>query len=121
ITVLRLPESAGNQPEISIGKNGLRSPPVPPRNGSPSAPQHLVQRERDSNFGKCCGRCPWLIATRRAELRSGEAKAQVALARPAILSGYLLQLPPAAANRHELMMPVRPGGLIAAVLHSIGS
>src|SRR5206468_3827181 len=104
-----------------IGKNGLRSPPVPPGNGSRSAPQHLVQRERDGDFGECCGRCPWLIATRRADLRSGEAKAQVALARPAILSGYLLQLPPAAVDRHELMMkPVRPSGLIAAVQRSTG-
>jgi len=38
-----------------------------------------------------------------------------------ILSGYLLQLPPAAAGRHELMMkPVRPSELIAAVQRSIG-
>jgi len=40
-------------------------------------------------------------------------------AKTSILSGYLLQLPPAAADRHELMMkPVRPSELIAAVQRS---
>src|SRR5260370_12983202 len=38
-----------------------------------------------------------------------------------IVSGYLLQLPPAVADRHGLMMkPLRPSELIAAVERSIG-
>ena len=38
-----------------------------------------------------------------------------------VVSGYLLQMSPSAASRHELMMkPVRPSELIAAVQRSIG-
>jgi DNA-binding response OmpR family regulator len=38
-----------------------------------------------------------------------------------ILSGYLFQLPPATAGRHQLLMkPMRPSELIAAVQRSIG-
>jgi CheY-like chemotaxis protein len=42
-------------------------------------------------------------------------------AKTSILSGYLFQLPPATAHRHQLMMkPIRPSELIAAVQRSIG-
>lgn len=38
-----------------------------------------------------------------------------------IVSGYLLQMSPSAASRHELMMkPIRPSELIGAVQRSIG-
>lgn len=42
-------------------------------------------------------------------------------ARTSILSGYVLQLPPDAADRHEVLMkPMRPSEFVAAVQRLIG-
>ena len=42
-------------------------------------------------------------------------------ARTSILSGYVLQLPPEAAERHEVLMkPMRPSEFVAAVHRLIG-
>lgn len=42
-------------------------------------------------------------------------------ARTSILSGYVLQLPPKAADRHEVLMkPMRPSEFVAAVQRLIG-
>lgn len=42
-------------------------------------------------------------------------------ARTSILNGYVLQLPPDAADRHEVLMkPMRPSEFVAAVHRLIG-
>jgi len=80
-----LPESAGNQPEITVNKNGLRSLAVPPAMARSHAPQRLIQPARGSIFGEllrevaAADRCPlssrirklWTILQKLKPLQPG--------------------------------------------------